>query len=70
MSKTKGVGKKKFVALLLLHKHIATVSGMCKSGGSAKSKFLPRHALIPAYYSLIYSHLQYAIMCWDGTSKT
>ena len=38
MSKTEGVGKKKFVALLL-RKHRATFSGMSKSGGSAKTVF-------------------------------
>ena len=38
VSKTKWSWKKKFVALLL-HKHIATVSGMFKSGGSAKTVF-------------------------------
>ena len=32
-------------------------------------KYLPSQALIPIYYSLVYSHLQYAIICWGNCFK-
>ena len=58
---------------LNLYKHIEHLESKLSAAAGAMyklRKFLPRHALIPAYYSLIYSHLQYAIICWGGTSKT
>ena len=31
---------------------------------------LPQKALMSVYYSLVYSHLQYAAICWGNSSKT
>ena len=33
-------------------------------------KYLPCPVLIPVYYSLVYSHLQYAIICGGSTYKS
>ena len=33
-------------------------------------KYIPQKALMPGYYSLVYSHLQYANICWGNSSKT
>jgi len=33
------------------------------------NKYIPKSALMAIYYSLVYSHLQYAIICWRNTAK-
>ena len=33
-------------------------------------KYIPQQALMSVYYSLVYSHLRYAIICWGNSSKT
>ena len=33
-------------------------------------KYIPQQALMSVYYSLVYSHLHYAIICWGNSSKT
>jgi len=33
-------------------------------------KYISQNSLMLVYYSLAYSHLQYAIICWGNTSKT
>ena len=33
-------------------------------------KYIPQKALMSVYYSLMYSHLQYAIICWGNSFKT
>ena len=51
-------------------KHIETKL-LAASGAIYKlRKFIPQKALIPVYYSLVFSHLQYAIICWGNSSKT
>ena len=34
------------------------------------NKYVPKKALLSVYYSLTYSHLQYAIICRENASKT
>ena len=33
-------------------------------------KYIPQRALMSVCYSFVYSHLQYAIICWENPSKT
>jgi len=33
------------------------------------NKHIPKSALMAVYYSLVYSHLLYAIICWGNNSK-
>ena len=55
------------------HKHVEHVEAKLSAATCAFSKlckYLPSNTLTPVYYSLVYSHLQYAIICWGNTSKT
>ena len=54
------------------HKHVEYVEAKLSAATGAFSKlckYLPSNTLTPVYYSLVYSHLQYAIICWGNTSK-
>jgi len=33
-------------------------------------KYVPQNALISVYYSIVYSHLMYAIIAWGNSTKT
>ena len=33
-------------------------------------EYVPKKAVLSVYYSLAYSHLQYAIICWGNANKT
>jgi len=33
-------------------------------------KYVPQKALISVYYSIVYSHLTYAIIAWGNSTKT
>ena len=33
-------------------------------------KYIPQKVLMSVYYSLVYSHFQYAIICWGNSFKT
>ena len=54
------------------HKHVEYVEAKLSAATAAFSKlckYLPSNTLTSVYYSLVYSHLQYAIICWGNTSK-
>ena len=54
-------------------KHIEHIKTKLSSASSAiykLCKYIPQKALMSVYYTLVYSHLQYAITCWGNSSKT
>ena len=52
-----------------MEKHIETKLSVPSGAIYKLRKYIPQKALISVYYSLVYSHLQYAIICWGNSSK-
>ena len=50
--------------------HIETKLSAASGAIYKLRKYIPQKALMSKYYSLVYSHLQYAIICWENSSKT
>ena len=50
-------------------KHIETKLSAASSAIYKLRKYIPQKALMSVYYSLGYSYLQYAIICWGNSSK-
>ena len=51
-------------------KHIETKLSATSGAIYTLRKYIPQKALMSVYYSLVYSHLQYAIICCGNSSKT
>ena len=54
------------------HKHVEYIETKLSAATGALfklSKYLPTRTLVPVYYSLAYSHLQYAIITWGNSAK-
>ena len=55
------------------NRHIQQIESKLSAACGALYKFhkyVPKRALLSVYYSLAYSHLQYAIICWGNANKT
>ena len=57
------------------NKHIQQIETKLSAASGAlyklhNHKYVPKKALSSVYYSLAYSHLQYAIICWGDANKT
>ena len=50
--------------------HIGTKLSTASGAIYILRKYIPQKALMSVYYSLVYSHLQYAIICWGNSFKT
>ena len=55
---------------LIWKKHIETKLSTASGAIYKLRKYIPQKALMSVYYSLVYSHLQYAIISWGNSSKT
>ena len=51
-------------------KHVETKLSAASDAIYKLRKYIPQKPLMSVYYSLVYSHLQYAIICWGNSSKT
>ena len=51
-------------------KHIETELSAASGAIYKLRKYIPQKALMSVYYNLVFSHLQYAIICWGNSSKT
>ena len=55
------------------HKHIDYIESKLSAATGALynlRKFVTQIVLISVYYSLVYSYLQYSVICWGNTTKT
>ena len=53
------------------HKHIDFVANKLTAANGILcqlQRYVPQNAVISVYYSLAYSYLQYAILCWGNAS--
>ena len=75
--KLKTTGKVKYLELLIDHtlswdNHISELSIRLNKANGIHSKlrhFVPLSILIPVYYAIFYSHLNYSILVWSLTTK-
>ena len=55
------------------NRHIQQIESKLSAASGALyqlHKYVPKKALLPIYYSLAYSHLQYAIICWGSANNS
>ena len=55
------------------HKHIDYIESKLSAATGALynlRKYVTQTVLISVYYSLVYSYLQYSVICWGNTTKT